>query len=116
MAYFPNASSADVLERQCEECPVGDQCPIAAVHFLFNYDQLDQEKLREAMRILVDDEGTCQLRKELMRNQLRKELMRNVPTGERCNAVGVSVLDGDPHCELPPGHPHEHRAGRWSWR
>ncbi len=68
MAYFPNGSSGEVLDRQCADCPLGDgPCPVMLVQQVYNYDQLDegQEKLREAMTILVDDEGTCHVRKQL---------------------------------------------------
>lgn len=89
MSYFPNATAADVLERQCADCPLGYgwndpkqkrlfdpdasplPCPTAFVQLQFNYEQCDNPQLREAMTALVDDEGVCQTRKLLM--QIRKD-------------------------------------------
>lgn len=68
MAYFPNGSSGEIFDRQCADCPLGEgPCPTAAIQMLYNYDQVSdgQEKLREAMTILVDDKGICQTRKQL---------------------------------------------------
>lgn len=69
MAYFPNGSSGEIFDNQCAECPLGQgPCPIAAVQLLYNYDQLGdrQEKLQAAMTILVDDNGICQTRKQII--------------------------------------------------
>jgi hypothetical protein len=43
-------------------------CPIAMVQQLYNYDQLKkgQEKLKEAMNVLIDKEGICQMRPILL--------------------------------------------------
>lgn len=74
MAYFPNATSGEVLDRQCADCPLGNgPCPVMGVQMLFNYDQCDdgQEKLRSAMSILVADDGTCQVRKQILDNVTR---------------------------------------------
>ena len=71
MAYFPNGSSGEVLEIQCGRCPLGDgPCPVVGIQMLYNYDQLDdgQEKLKYAMSMLVDDQGICQVHKQLMEN------------------------------------------------
>jgi hypothetical protein len=40
------------------------------IQMLYNYDQLDdgQDKLKAAMSMLVDDEGDCQVRRQLMEN------------------------------------------------
>jgi hypothetical protein len=40
---------------------------------LYNYEQLKdgQEKLKEAMEILVDDKGVCQVRKKILENVTR---------------------------------------------
>lgn len=71
MAYFPNGSSGEVLDDQCERCPLGDSgeccCPVLSIQLLYNYDQLNdgQEKLRSAMSMLVDDKGVCQVNKQL---------------------------------------------------
>lgn len=71
MAYFPNGSSGEVLELQCGRCLLGDgPCPIVGIQMLYNYDQLEegQEKLKDAMSMLVDDKGTCQVYKQLTEN------------------------------------------------
>lgn len=63
MAYFPNGIAGEVLQEQCSQCPMGRlACPTAATSMLFNYDQLqdDQEKLQEAMTILVAEDGSCE--------------------------------------------------------
>lgn len=38
-------------------------CPVETVQLLYNYDQCDkgQEKLREAMNLLIDEKGICQV-------------------------------------------------------
>lgn len=62
MAYFPNGSSGEVLDSQCSKCPLGDAgCPILLVQLNYNYKQLDegQAMLKEAMNLLVADDGTC---------------------------------------------------------
>lgn len=71
MAYFSNSSDGEVLDMQCCRCPLGGGgCPVKGIQMLYNYDQLDdgQEKLREAMDMLVDDQGICQVREQLMEN------------------------------------------------
>lgn len=71
MAYFPNGSSGEVLDRQCWECPLGESaCPVLAVQMIYNYDQLNngQEKLREAVTMLVNNDGICQVRKLMLEN------------------------------------------------
>jgi len=63
MAYFSNGSDGAILDRQCLDCPLGDgPCPIAVIHAIYNYDQCDVPKLREAMNILVNEDGICQMR------------------------------------------------------
>lgn len=85
MAYFTNSTSGDVLEMQCEDCPLGcgwnnprqqrlfdpeierRPCPVHFVQLNFNYAQCEagQEKLRQAMSMLIDENGVCQVRKVL---------------------------------------------------
>ncbi len=65
MAYFSNGSEGEYLDNQCAECPLGEvACPVRHVQDNFNYDQVakGQEKLREAMNLLISPEGKCQLR------------------------------------------------------
>ena len=89
MAYFPNGSSGEVLDAQCANCPLGagwndpsqqqlfeDErpmrpCPVALVQLMYNYDQIGVEKLRNAMTILINDSGICQVRQQLA--EIRKE-------------------------------------------
>lgn len=64
MAYFPNGTSAEILDNQCACCVLGEAaCPVAGVQLFYNYDQLrdGQENLRLALRMLVNDEGRCQV-------------------------------------------------------
>lgn len=84
MAYFPNSSAGEILDSQCNDCPLGwgwnndkqttlfpkdvaKPCPVAWVQQYYNYDQCDagQEKLRECLSSLVNDDGECQVRKLL---------------------------------------------------
>ena len=68
MAYFSNGSEGEILERQCDDCPLGGEgkaCPVLGVHLFYNYDQIGNDDLRNAMNVLVDDKGVCQVRKEL---------------------------------------------------
>ncbi len=67
MAYFSNSTDGDRLQQQCDTCIAGREgacCPVRIVQDLYNYDQLDkgQEKLKEAMEVLIDKEGICQMR------------------------------------------------------
>lgn len=90
MAYFSNGCEGDVLDEQCANCPLGygwndpDQttlfdtepeprpCPVALVQLTYNYDQLKKgnERLREAMEMLINADGVCLVRAELV--QIRK--------------------------------------------
>ena len=63
MAYFPNSTAGEVLDIQCGDCklPNDAPCPILLVQANYNYDQLKDgnERLREAMSCLINDEGKC---------------------------------------------------------
>lgn len=64
MAYFSNATEGEYLDAQCARCQLADKaCPIVLVQARFNYDQLRKgnEKLQEAMEILIDKGGNCQM-------------------------------------------------------
>lgn len=70
MVYFPNGTAGMVLDEQCSNCPVGeDACPIYAVQMVYNYDQLKNgnKDLKDAMTMLVDDKGRCQMLESLKR-------------------------------------------------
>jgi phosphatidylserine/phosphatidylglycerophosphate/cardiolipin synthase-like enzyme len=67
MAYFPNGTSAEVLEDQCYDCLHRDEkvlCPVYQVQYFFNYDQVGegQEKLRQAINMLINEKGICAVR------------------------------------------------------
>lgn len=64
MAYFPNGSSAEVFDRQCDTCVLGDDqsCPIALVQLLHNYDQVGNDLARGILLSLVSDDGICATR------------------------------------------------------
>ena len=67
MAYFPNGTAGEILDNQCCDCLHEDEwawCPVYAIQSLFNYDQVDkgQEKLRQAINMLVDEKGICKVR------------------------------------------------------
>jgi hypothetical protein len=71
MAYFSNGTEGIVLDNQCAVCPVGRnpdlQCPVLLLQLAYNYEQLGkgQDKLREAITCLVDEQGTCLMKKAL---------------------------------------------------
>lgn len=68
MAYFPNGTSGEMLDDQCDECPLGKAaCPIFLVQMLHNYDQCSNEKLKDAMNLLINEKGICQMRPMLLR-------------------------------------------------
>ncbi len=73
MAYFANGTEGVILDEQCAECPVGEQinsrCPVHTIQMIYNYDQLKKgnEQLREAMNVLVDDKGKCQMRVAILK-------------------------------------------------
>jgi hypothetical protein len=74
MAYFPNGSAGAVLEAQCADCPLGNgPCPVAGIQMLYNYDQLNdgQENLKDAMSLLVNEKGVCEVRKQILENVTR---------------------------------------------
>lgn len=58
-----------MLDEQCETCLYGmDEdvlCPVSAVQNIYNYDQLDNEKLEEAMDMLIDKKGVCKMKKAM---------------------------------------------------
>jgi hypothetical protein len=74
MAYFSNSTEGETLEVQCCDCPLGPSgCPVHLVQLLYNYEQLcdGQEKLKEAMEILIDDKGVCQVRNKVLQGVTR---------------------------------------------
>lgn len=68
MAYFTSGSdpSGDIFHDQCGTCIFGHgPCPIALIQVTMNYEQ-NKDKTgtaTEIMEILVDDNGTCNMRR-----------------------------------------------------
>lgn len=65
MAYFSNGTEGMVLDEQCSECLHADPdvgCPIFLVQQNFNYDQVGNQKLTEAMSCLISDGGLCRMK------------------------------------------------------
>lgn len=68
MAYFPNGTSGQVLDDQCDECIHGlsndVMCPVYLAQIHFNYDQCRprEKKLRTALNMLIDEKGNCQVK------------------------------------------------------
>lgn len=66
MPYFPNASDprACRFQNECADCSLGEKpCPVALVLLVHNYDQANNEKLEEAMNLLVCEEtGECKMK------------------------------------------------------
>jgi hypothetical protein len=68
MAYFPNGTAGEIFNDQCHECLHGAAddflCPVAHIQMIYNYTQLDDgnEDLRAAMCLLVQLDGTCQMK------------------------------------------------------
>lgn len=123
MAYFSNSSEGEVLDAQCQDCPLGwgwndpDQqslfeverqprpCPVALVQLTYNYDQIPDQlctlaadaieqnqlladthsklgarsvakqlrstDLSDAMKLLINEQGVCQVRQQLV--EIRKQ-------------------------------------------
>ena len=72
MAYFPNSSAADEFENGCIECIHADEeacCPIYMIQNSYNYEQIGNDKLREALNMLVDDEKGCRMRRFIIKDK-----------------------------------------------
>ena len=53
------------FDATCCECIHEDPeagCPVALVQMSFNYDQTDNKKLAEALTMLVNEKGECQMK------------------------------------------------------
>lgn len=70
MAYFANGTEGLYLDEQCCGCLYGlDEevlCPVSAVQNIYNYDQIGNDKLREAMDLLIDKKGICRMKKAIL--------------------------------------------------
>lgn len=67
MAYFSNSSEGEVLDIQCQECHIPNDapCPVLWVQQNYNYDQVRNQLARAIISCLVDDNGTCQMKKQI---------------------------------------------------
>jgi hypothetical protein len=69
MAYFANGTEGMYLDEQCCYCVYGldenEPCPIYHAQLTFNYDQLENDKLRECLTMLVDKSGNCKMKEVL---------------------------------------------------
>ena len=68
MAYFPNVTAGEHLDKQCADCIHEDPeagCPLALVQMEFNYSQHNngQAKLRKCLNLLINEHGDCQMKK-----------------------------------------------------
>jgi len=65
MAYFANGTEGTVFDHQCSICKYGEEnCPIAFVQRMYNYDACNNEIARKILDELVADNGTCAMWKE----------------------------------------------------
>lgn len=70
MVYFSNGTEGMILDDQCSNCPVGeDCCPVYSIQMMYNYAQLNKgnEDLKVAMDLLINEKGKCQIREALKR-------------------------------------------------
>ncbi|MEN6360033.1 MAG: hypothetical protein ABFD59_08255 [Smithella sp.] len=75
MGYFPNGTAGMYLEEQCASCIMNDGpdsrdpvvCPVWAASLNYNSEQLKpgNEKLREAMNMLIDEHGNCLMKQQI---------------------------------------------------
>lgn len=59
MAHFINGSECvEWTEKNCKGCiHAADGCIILAIHSLNNYEQLDNERIREILNMLIQTSG-----------------------------------------------------------
>lgn len=64
MAYFANGSEGEQLDRQCAECKLPDDapCPVLLTQLTYNYKQIGNDDLSEAVNLLINSEGICQMK------------------------------------------------------
>ena len=62
MAYFPNGSSGECFDRQCQRCRYGQQpCPIAFAQVNWNYKACNNKVATEILDSLVSNDGKCSM-------------------------------------------------------
>ncbi len=79
MAYFPNSSSGMEFDETCCECIHEDPeagCPVALVQMSFNYDQTDNKKLAEALTMLINEKGECQMKPHIDKLRIPRPIDR----------------------------------------
>lgn len=80
MVYFSNSSEGDALEMECDECIHADPdagCPIYMIQMHFNYDQHDNEKLKQAMNMLISHKkkgGLCNMKPLIDKYYKKREI------------------------------------------
>lgn len=76
MAYFPNGTAGEILDRQCDECIHGKSddvmCPVYYVQATFNYKQIDDLWMEKILTHLINSEGICQMKRSLDMSGLLK--------------------------------------------
>jgi len=70
MCYFANSTEGMVLDEQCLNCfyllDTEDRptlCPVHSLHLSYNSEQLKNQQLRDALNVLVNENGVCQVKK-----------------------------------------------------
>jgi len=80
MAYFSNGTEGMVFDYQCSICKYGEQnCPIALVQEVYNYDACNNVVARKILDTLVADNGECAMFKEFKKD-FTKQDEKNAPT------------------------------------
>jgi len=79
MAYFSNGTEGMKFKYQCSLCRYGEeQCPIALVQELYNYEACNNATAQGILNILVENDGTCTMFKEFEGDFSNKE--KNAPS------------------------------------
>ena len=80
MAYFSNGTEGMVFDYQCSLCRYEyDDCPIALVQELYNYEACNNKVARKILDTLVENDGTCAMFKEFKDDFSDKE-KKDVPS------------------------------------
>ena len=69
MAYFSNSSEGGWFDEGCEDClheDPGYGCPISFIQMNYNYDQCDNDKVKEILDYLVSQKNGCILRDKII--------------------------------------------------
>ncbi len=64
MAQFSNSSDGAAFDNECSTCKFGENaCPIAVAQTMYNYDQVNNEAATAILNTLVENDGTCKMKK-----------------------------------------------------